>query len=997
MKRFAVSLITMLLLVCSCPLAGRAAPVPTTEPMLRVETGMHMEMINRIDVDKGGRWLVSASNDKTVRVWDLASIGKESGGSPGPQLQPARILRPPIAPGKEGKLYSVAITPDGALVAAGGWTEAGSTTGHTVYLFSRTDGRLVGRAGGLGNVILQLAFSPDGRFLAATLGDGGVRIFTVSPAGDGGRASSVGLRLTARDVAYDRPAYGAHFSPDGNRLVTACYDGMVRVYDTTSWGKGEGGAVAATPMIIRKVPGGERPFSVRFSPDGAQIAVCFDDTAAVSVLASSDLGLVNAADTGGANGAFASVAWSADGRTLYGGGRLLVDGSVCIRSWPGGGKGAYRDRESGVSNVITALAPLPDGGLAYGAADPTIGVLGADGVRRLLILPELADFRGTSRDLLLSEDGGTIQFGYKEYGTERGTFSLADRSLSLDSARSGLTPPDTSSLPITRWKNTPEPALSGSPLPLDQFELSRSLAIAPDRESFLLGTSWALRRFDKRGGEQWSVPVPGDAWAVNIDRKGNLAVVACGDGTIRWYRYRDGKELLAFFPHADRKRWILWTASGYYDASLGGEELIGWHLNRGKDAAADFYPASRFRETRYRPDIIARIVGTGDEDEAVRLADAARGGARKEAAISRFLPPVVAITAPDDNVIAVESTLAIHYTVRAPTDAPATSIRVMVDGRPVTVFPAAAGEAEQTVTIAIPSRDCVVSIIAENRHAPSVPGSVRVNWRGKESEPVPRAVIALKGEPAAKRQPQSRLFLLAVGVSDYRDKGLNLRFAAKDAEDFAAAQKTQAGRLYREVQVKMLPNGTKREIISGLAWLKKEVTANDVGMIFLAGHGVNDAAGFYYFLPADTDLDELDYTGLVFSDIRNTLSILKGKAVIFLDTCHSGSLAGGIRTGWDMTRVGNELGSAERGVVVFASSSGSQFSYEDEAWNNGAFTKALLEGLSGKADVNNEGVVTVANLNLYVNRRVKRLTNNRQEPDVMKPGFIADFTLATIR
>jgi len=58
---------------------------------------------------------------------------------------------------------------------------------------------------------------------------------------------------------------------------------------------------------------------------------------------------------------------------------------------------------------------------------------------------------------------------------------------------------------------------------------------------------------------------------VNISSNGKLAVAAFGDGTIRWYRMSEGKELLALFPHGDRKRWVMWTPSGYYDTSPGGE------------------------------------------------------------------------------------------------------------------------------------------------------------------------------------------------------------------------------------------------------------------------------------------------------------------------------------------------------------------------------------------------------------------------------------------
>ncbi len=111
-------------------------------------------------------------------------------------------------------------------------------------------------------------------------------------------------------------------------------------------------------------------------------------------------------------------------------------------------------------------------------------------------------------------------------------------------------------------------------------------------------------------------------WRLTAD--GRLALAAYGDGTIRWHRAADGGELLAFFPHRDGRRWVVWTPSGYWDASPGGETLIGWHVNRGDDREAVFHPAWRFGKKRHRPAVIDRILVTLDEAEAVRQADAAR-------------------------------------------------------------------------------------------------------------------------------------------------------------------------------------------------------------------------------------------------------------------------------------------------------------------------------------------------------------------------------------
>jgi WD40 repeat protein len=61
-----------------------------TEPVLHFDTGMHTAAINRIATDAQGRRLATASHDKTLRIWEIAS---------GRLLQ---VLRPPIGKGNEG-------------------------------------------------------------------------------------------------------------------------------------------------------------------------------------------------------------------------------------------------------------------------------------------------------------------------------------------------------------------------------------------------------------------------------------------------------------------------------------------------------------------------------------------------------------------------------------------------------------------------------------------------------------------------------------------------------------------------------------------------------------------------------------------------------------------------------------------------------------------------------------------------------------------------------
>src|SRR5687768_1915652 len=67
---------------------------PTREPILRLETGMHTARINDIALDPAGRFLVTASDDKTARIWEL------------PSGNLLRVLRVPVGAGNEGLLYS---------------------------------------------------------------------------------------------------------------------------------------------------------------------------------------------------------------------------------------------------------------------------------------------------------------------------------------------------------------------------------------------------------------------------------------------------------------------------------------------------------------------------------------------------------------------------------------------------------------------------------------------------------------------------------------------------------------------------------------------------------------------------------------------------------------------------------------------------------------------------------------------------------------------------
>lgn len=326
--------------------AAESRPIATT-PFLRLETGMHTAPIRGVSLDAAARYVVTASDDKTARVWDMAT---------GKLLQ---TLRPPLGFGYEGSLYAVAMSPDGQQVATGGWT--GRDGSYQIYLFNRATGQLT-RSVSLPSTMNHLAYSRNGQYLAVALfGGSGVRVFRSSD-----------LTEVARDSDYGDRSNWLDFDAQG-RLVSSCYDGYVRLYDTTF-------------KLIAKtfVAGGKQPQAVSFSPDGRKIAVGFNDSQAVAVVSASDLSWLYAPDlTGVNNGNLETVAWSADGDTLYAGGRHWDNAyRTHLLSWSNAGRtGHYRDVVIG--STITAIQPLADARVVYGAQDPLWGVLARDGGKLL--------------------------------------------------------------------------------------------------------------------------------------------------------------------------------------------------------------------------------------------------------------------------------------------------------------------------------------------------------------------------------------------------------------------------------------------------------------------------------------------------------------------------------------------------------------------------------------------------------------------------------------
>ncbi len=930
----------------------------STDPVLRIETGAHGADVPGLVALPDGKRLVSVSLDKTLRIW-----------TPGDRNAVTRVLRVPAESSREGSLYTVAASPDGRTIAAGGWTGEWDEPTWSLYLFDADSGAITRRVGGLPHRVLALAFSPDGRHLAVGFKDRhGVSIYDTKT-----------WTVTARDTDYRDDTTSVHFDRDG-RLVAVSLDGGIRLYD------------ARFARLRREpVPGGTRPYIARFAPDGGTIALTYLDTSKVDLLSGADLSLTGSADTRGADKTYTSVVWSADGAVLNASGLSERGGRYSIRRWTLGGRGPYRDIPVAV-HAADRIAAFGDGGLAYATSGGALGLLDANGRVVWEQKASIADFRDQQDQFKISADGLTVEFSTERVGGTLLRFSVTDRSLIADPPPDdrvfAATPPPPE-LTLYEWRERKVPQLNGAPLGLRPHEVATTAAATPGGKGFVVATGWRVVAFAADGKVRWDWQAPDTAWTVNVSRDGRLVVAAFADGTIRWLRLSDGKELASVFVHPDQQRWAAWTPDGTYMASPGGDTLIGWQVNRGKDATADFFTVSRFRDRFYKPEAVERALASNAGAAPQRRGDATPDTAPQARDIAALLPPVVNLLSPRNGTTAEGTRLEIQYELRASGGVPVDLVRVMVNRKPVAEASPPDGKpgapVRGSISIAAPREDAIVEVIARNE-------------RGIFGEPS-GAWIRHAGSAAVPAADKPTLYVLSIGISAYASPALKLDYAAKDAEDFTAIVRRQQGRAYRRVESMVLTDAkaTGQELLKALRWLAETPGPDDVAILFMAGHGVDDERSGYHFVPQDAAPEAAVERGVSYNMLQQALAKVAGRAFLFLDTCQSGAVWGRDNISpVDTSRIVNDLASPERGIVVFASSSGRLLSYERADWGNGAFTKAVVEGMAGNADLFRNGYVTTSQLDAYVSDRVRKLTADQQRPATGKPVNV-DFKLVELR
>lgn len=227
---------------------------------------------------------------------------------------------------------------------------------------------------------------------------------------------------------------------------------------------------------------------------------------------------------------------------------------------------------------------------------------------------------------------------------------------------------------------------------------------------------------------------------------------------------------------------------------------------------------------------------------------------------------------------------------------------------------------------------------------------------------------ALSGSAQDKRVADK--WALVIGISNFKDSTINLKYAAKDATDFKNFLVTQENFAADHVMLLTDENASKEKITSqlGQGWLGKRAQPDDLVVVYVSSHGSPslEDVGVNFLVAHDTDKYKLVSTGIPMQWLTKIIEeqVHSKRVVVILDVCHSGSAGADSKKTSDIDDVDDDADSdsASKGLmrvtnmdasklnvgsgqVVLCSSLADQVSWESKNYPNSIFTRKLMEAL----------------------------------------------------
>ena len=979
-------------------------------PKIVIDSKGHSARISNIHYSADGTNLITISEDKTIKVWDVES---------GKMLNKYESQ---IGDGPQGMFYASALSPDGKVLAVAGY-KVNSENENYILLLDIEKGVQVGTARGHTDIINSLSFSGKGNYLASGSADGTVKIWNASDPAQVSLLTSLPTSGPVTCVSFNPKTQDLAISQESRDVIVFALAGL------------DQGVQKFQPRVLKQHKGVVD--KVLYSTDGAYlVSSSFENEL---VLWRQDGHLLK--DFGKLSDPIHALSFSIDSKILVG---LDVRGRGASWAIPGGNKFSdFKGHDNtvfcaafspsltnyvvasagGVNNEILLWNPI--NGMAIrkikGKGNAIQNITFGNGLE-LFISQEMSkgakpsysakfDFANLTFDRALSKNSAptrkpnadVAQTSENSIGLAKGKTIYTDpnedgRILDLQILSDGsVVVASDFSLKMFDKNGTPMKEFVG------HFGAVRTIALSADGKYIATGSEdqtiilWRLadsgsaptlrQTFTGKDWENFFASLPVDSLTNIPTRKAWQDVISflkkAGNKTVRNIEevYRSMAETVVPFATlfvAEDGEWVCWTPYGYFACSSNGGQYFGWHINRGVTKLADYYAADQFFEILFRPKEVSKAIQEGRRIEDVIV----ESGQRIFDLTKLHRPPAAFF---DTRVISRATDILKFEKGKIYTQAKHLPLVVEVyDGgggiREINIF--------QNDKLIINERNVktkgegdkvMLTYEVEMVNEVNEFKVVVVNFQKIESRP-DFLTVEYKGEILVT----STLHVLAVGINKYQNEAYSLNYAQPDAKSFVTALNEHGKRLFKSINKVEIydENATRENIMMAFKTMITYAKPEDVFLFYYAGHGTIDEENDeeYYLVPTNItklygDPEQLAKKGISATELRDVLKQVKSqKQVILLDACHSGGVVKTLNVRGAATDEKALIQLARSsGVAILASSGTKQFATEFEELKHGVFTYALIEALDGKADAGDKKV-TVNEMKLYMEERVPELT-----------------------